>query len=144
MAKSTPHICQCCRSQISTGFALWLLFTRYAPHWDKRTEWPQRNFKPLTGQRYPIYGPSITLESWISIHFTIRPDIFELQAILRQVHGMSPKRHKIRRGHWYPTYVLLLSPSPKLYTKSLYGQPFSSCSPLCDKFTEWPPNWLRH
>ncbi len=117
-----------------------------------------------------IYVTSIH-ESQISLHFTLRPTIFEIQAIFRQVLGMTPNwpwtpqdqitlymyNNCLRASNFtplrfttsrlqailrqvnrmtpkwpwtlqdqrYTTYVLLVSPSPKLHSVLLYDQPFS-------------------
>ncbi len=44
----------------------------------------------LQGQRYATYVSSVP-KSQISVRFALWSDIFELQAILRQVHRMTPK-----------------------------------------------------
>ena len=44
----------------------------------------------LKGQMYPIYMLQLPPESQISLNFALRLAIFKLQAILRQVHWMTP------------------------------------------------------
>ncbi len=52
-------------------------------------------------------------ESHISLRVALRRARFEVQAILRQVHRMTPKWPQTLQSHRYTTYVLLVSPSPK-------------------------------
>ncbi len=55
-------------------------------------------------------------------HSTVRR--FELQAILRQVHWMTPKWPWRLIGQRYPIHVLYISLSPKLHSVLLYDYPF--------------------
>ncbi len=82
-------------------------------------------------------------ESQISLRFALRPAFFNIQAILRQVHQMTPKWPWILQGHRYPIYVLLVSMSPKFHFVSLYDEPFSSYRPFWEKRTKWPQNDLE-
>ena len=50
-----------------------------------------------------ICGISIH-ESQISVCFTLRPTVFEVQAILRKVHRMTPKWHWTLKDQRYTTY----------------------------------------
>ncbi len=50
-------------------------------------------------------------ESPISLHFSVRPATVEIQAILRQLHWMTPKWPWSLQGQRYPIYVLLVSTS---------------------------------
>ncbi len=52
-------------------------------------------------------------DSPIPLRLALRPAVFEIQAILRQVHQMTPNWPWILQGQMYSMYVLLLSPSPK-------------------------------
>ncbi len=49
-------------------------------------------------------------ESQISVRFTLRPDVFEVQASLIQVHRMTPKSPWPPLGQMCPIYVLLSVP----------------------------------
>ncbi len=53
---------------------------------------------------YPIRIASV-LESQISVLFTLRPAVFELQAIFRQMHWMTPKWPWTLQSHSYPICV---------------------------------------
>ncbi len=85
---------------------------------------------------------TITSESQSSIHFTIWLTMFELQAIVRWVHQMSPNWLQTLKGRRYPIYILQLPPIPNL-SLSLYGYLFSSYRSFWDKCTEWPKNDLQ-
>ena len=79
-------------------------------------------------------------ESQISIRFTLRPAIFELQAILRQVHRWPPKVTLNTKRSKLPHIPM----SPKFQSILLYGKPFLSYRPFWDKCTKWPQNYLKH
>ena len=98
-------------------------FSRYRPFWDKCSEWPQIDLDN-TRSNYPIPYTTVP-EPQISLHFVLRPAIFELQAIFRQVHRMTPKGSWTLQDQRYTTYVLLVSSSPKFHSVLLYDQPFS-------------------
>ncbi len=53
-----------------------------------------------------------TPESQISPCFSVRTVAFELQAILRQVHWMTPKLPWTLKGQRYPVYMIKLLMSP--------------------------------
>ncbi len=83
-------------------------------------------------------------ELQISVYFVLQ-SVFEVhvQAILRQVHQMSPKMTLNTKRSKYPIityYVLLVFPSPKFQFVSFYNQPILSYRPFWDKCTEWPIN----
>ncbi len=65
-------------------------FSRCGPFWDMCTEWPQIDIEP-----YKVKSPYICItsvpDSQISLRFAERPTIFEILAILRKVHWMTPK-----------------------------------------------------
>ena len=69
--------------------------------------------------------------------------IFELQAILREVHKLTPKWPWRLNGQQCPMYMLQLPSSPHFQSVSLYVQPFSSHRPLWVKCTEWPKMTLN-
>ena len=89
-------------------------FSRYRLFWDKCTEWPQNDLEPYK-VKLPYTCICITTlrESQISLQFALRPSVLKLQAILRQVHRMTPKWPWRLQGQRYTTYELLASPSPK-------------------------------
>ncbi len=84
---------------------------RYKPFWVKCTEWPQIDLEP-----YKVKSPYICItgvpDSQVSLRFAVRPAISEIQAILRQVHQMTPKCPWTPQGQRYPIYVSLVSTSP--------------------------------
>ncbi len=69
---------------------------------------------------------------------SLRPAIFELQAILRQVHRMTPKWPWTLKGKRYPIYMIQIPSSPKFHSILLYGQAFLGYMPFSDKYTQWP------
>ncbi len=56
---------------------------------------------------------TIVLESHISLHFALRPAVFALQVILRQVHQMTAKRPWTLQGQMYPYMCYLCPRVPK-------------------------------
>ncbi len=105
-------------------------FSRYRPLWDNCTKWPpnELDYYKVICTQYMLLVTSID-ESYISHRFALRPDLFELQAILRQVHRMTPKWPWTLQGPRYTTYVLLVSQSPKFWSVLLYDQRFPwSCT----------------
>ncbi len=96
--------------------------------WEKCTEWAQNDL-----EHSKVKGTSknatTTPNSQISLRFSIWPVVFELQAILRQVHQMTPKRlYFAIFGHetWpLALHTLQLPSSPKFHSVLLYGQRFS-------------------
>ena len=108
---------------------------------DKCTEWPLNDLEheEVKGALYICYNYPWVLNF---TPFALRPAIFELQAILRQVHQMTSKSLWTIIGQRCP--ICMLPPSPKLHSVSLDGQPFSSFRPFWDKCTEWPQNNLEH
>ncbi len=59
--------------------------------------------------------------------FAPRQAVFELTAILRQIHRMTPKwSWTPTKGQRYPIYMLQLPTSPKFLSMSLHGYLFSS------------------
>ena len=111
---------------------------RYRALWYKCTEWPQNDLEPYKVKCTPYM---YTLpESQISLCFALRPAVFEIQAILKKVHRMTPTWPWMGQGNSYLVYVLLLSTSFKSQSISLYDQPFSRCRPFWDKWmtANWP------
>ncbi len=104
-----------------------------------RTKWPKSDLEPTRSNVPHICVTSIH-ECKFSLRFTLRPDVFEKQAILRQTHWMTPKWPWTLQGHRYPIYVLLLPSSLKFRFFLLYDQPFSRYRPFWDKCSEWPLN----
>ncbi len=88
-------------------------FLRYRPFWDMCTEWPQNYLEPLQGQMYPICVTSV-FESQLSFLFTLLPAVFELHAILRQMHWMPPKFHWTLQGNRYPIHMYVLVPESQI------------------------------
>ncbi len=86
-------------------------------------------------------------ESQLSVCFALRPAFLELQAILRQVHWMTPKWPWTLQGQLYSIYVLLVSVSTKLHSLLLYMPLFRYKiveivkNPKC---TEWHENGIEH
>ncbi len=109
----------------------------------------------LKCQRYTIYWVTI-LGTYIvkylendkctksHLAHLVRPAIFELREILRQVHRMTPKWACTLKDQKYPIYKLQLSASHKFHLIFLYGQSFLHYSPFWDKCTRWPPNDREH
>ncbi len=56
--------------------------------------------------------------------FTLQPAVFELQAILRQMHWMTQDDLEHYHIKPYVIYVVLELPGPKYHSVSLYDQPF--------------------
>ncbi len=69
--------------------------------------------------------------------FCFMATVFELQAILRQLHGMPPNDLEHKRSK-----VTLVPTSPNFQSISFYGQ-FSSHRLFWDKYTEWPKKTLK-
>ena len=94
---------------------------------------------------YPICITSVP-ESQISVLLTLWPAVFELQAILKQMHWMTPKWPWTQQGHHhgYPICGLPVSRRPKFRSISLYDQLFQSYRPFWHKCTEWPQNDLEY
>ncbi len=98
-------------------------FSRYRPFWDKCTEWPQIDLEPHK-VKLPYICITSVRDSQILVRFALWPALFEIQAILRQVHRMTPNWPWTLLGQRYTTYVLLVSPSPKFCSVLLYDQRF--------------------
>ncbi len=62
--------------------------------------------------------------------FCSTANLFELQAILRQVHQMTSKWRWTLKDRKYFTYMLQLPATAKFHFISLYSQPFSSNRPF--------------
>ncbi len=81
------------------------------PCWEKFTEWPQIDLEP-----YKVKLPCICItsvpDSKISLRFALQPSIFETQAILIQVHWMTPKWPWALQVQIYPIYLLLVQRIP--------------------------------
>ncbi len=75
-------------------------FSSYMPFWDKCTEIMTLNTKRSKVHHIQLFIS--TLELKISVCFTLRWSVFELQAILRQVHWMTPKWPWTIKGQRYP------------------------------------------
>ena len=80
----------------------------------------------------------------ISPRFTLRPAVFELQAMLRQNHQMTINDLE----HWKVKIQNTgqLPPISKFNYVSVYGQPYSSYKSFWDKYTDpkWPQNEFEH
>ncbi len=88
--------------QISNLLKFWIsCFSSYRPFWDRCTEWLQND-----PQRCPQICVTGMLESQISLRFTLPPAVFDLLAILRQVHWMPPKWPWALQGQRYPIYAV--------------------------------------
>ncbi len=81
------------------------------PFWDKCTKLPQNDLEHYTWYIYMVQLP----QSPKFLCFDLRLTVFKLQAILRQVHPMTPKSPWTLKGQWYPIYMLELSLSPKFH-----------------------------
>ncbi len=75
-------------------------------------------------------------ESQISLCFALWVAIFELQAILRQVHQKTPKWPGTLEGHMHPIYIYDNWLPRTFHSFWLYGQPFLSNSPSWYKYTD--------
>ncbi len=117
-------------------------FSSYRPFWEKCTKWPQNYLEPYKVKLRYIYVLQISTRPKFHC-FALRRAVFELQAILRKVHWMTPKWPWTLQGHRYQINVLLVSMSPKFHSVSLYDQPFSRYRPFWNKCTEWPQNDLN-
>ncbi len=116
---NVPH--SVIESQISIHFALQTAvfeMHRMTPTWP----WTPQ------GQMYLIYVLHIYSDPSLKFHSTTSR-FQEIQAILRQVHRMTPKWPRAYSIKCTP-YVLLVSPSLKFHSVSVYGQPFSSYNPF--------------
>ncbi len=84
-------------------------------------------------------------ESQISLRFTLRPAVFETQAILRQAHWMTPKLTLNSTRSKVFMYVLLVSLSLKFHPIFLNNQLFSRHKVVDNqKCASWPRNDLEH
>ncbi len=96
-----------------------------------------------TRSKVPDICDTSVIESQISVRYSLQPSIFELQAILRQVHRMTPKCYNVKY-EWilqcqrYTIYVLPMSMGPKFKSFWLYDLPFWSYRPFWNNCTEWP------
>ena len=106
-------------------------------HGKRRSEYKQNVCYPWMAPKWPHTCDTSTARSQISIFLAPKSTIFELQAILRQVHQMTQKWPWTLQS--YEKYPRLL----KFQSVSFYGQPFSSCRPFWDKCTEWPQMTLN-
>ncbi len=96
--------------------------------WDKRTEWPTNDLKDyntykVKGTQYPTNPKfqSFLLYQQPFFFFVLFCFFFwVLQAILRQVHWMTPKGTWISRGQICPIHVLPVPPNPKFQLVLLY------------------------
>ncbi len=77
----------------------------------------------------------------ISILLALQPVIFELQAISRQIHRMTPKWPWILNGQRYSIYMLQLPLSPKFQSDLLYDQLFSRYRPFLRHVHRMTPKW---
>ncbi len=90
--------------------------------------------------------------SQISIHFTLWQVVFELQAILRQVHQIDPKWPSTLHEHYRNIYNITGTPyifyqyssSRKFQFVSPCGQPFSRYRLSWDKCTVWRSKVILH
>ena len=103
------HILVSTSLKFSLHFALWPAFFALQALWDKCTKWPQIVLEPYEVKlpyicittppesqsfrvdkvKSPYICATSSPKSHISLHFALRPAVFELQAIVRQVHQMT-------------------------------------------------------
>ncbi len=78
-------------------------FLRYRASSDKLTEWPQND---LESYKVKCTAYMYNYSPWVlnSLRFALRPTVFEIQAILRQVHRMTPNWLDAARSN-YSIYV---------------------------------------
>ena len=69
-----------------------------------------------------------TLEAQIFVRFALRWAVFELHPLFRKVHRMTPNDLDMFKVKGTLSFI------------SLYNKPFSSYSPIWEKYTEWPLN----
>ncbi len=83
------------------------LFLCYWPFWEKYIEWNQM---ALNTKRSKVPHTHITTvhDSQISFTFALEPVVFQIQAILRQMHWMILKWCWTLKGQRYPIYMLQL------------------------------------
>ena len=120
-----------------------LPFLSYRSFLDKCTECPKMTLHTKRS-KVPCIHVTTTPDSQISLCFTLRSIVFRLQAILRQLHWLTPKWPWRLKGQRYPIYILELTPSPKFHSISLYGQPFASYRTFWEKCIRWLQNDLKH
>ena len=92
----------------------------------------------LKRQRYPINMFTATPDFQISLRFSLRTSLFELQGILTQVHQMTPKwpwtlKYQ-SRGYHYKTWVYWHTFEMCLYFRQFR---FSKLAYLSMKFSHW-------
>ncbi len=63
-------------------------FSSYGPFWDTFTKCPPNHLEPYKVKCTPY---TTILESQFSLCFDLWPSVFEIQAILNEVHQMTPK-----------------------------------------------------
>ncbi len=118
-------------------------FSRYRPFWDKYTEWPQSDLEPYKA-KLPYICIIRVHDSQISLRFALRPALFEIQTILRQVHRMTP--------NW--SWTLQRQITLYLYNKTVPESQISlrfalrlavlGLQAILRHCTEWPQNDLEH
>ncbi len=101
-------------------------FSSHRPYWDNCTNDPTMT---LTRKRsnVPHICDSSALKSQISIHFAVRPTIFELQLTGHfETSVVNDSKNDLKKqGQTYPIYILLVTLSSKFQAISLYRKPFS-------------------
>ena len=115
----------CCWSEVSCFLRCKFIYI-YLFHCTVNTpKWPWI----LKDQRYPIYMFTATPDFQISLRFSLRT-VFELQAILRQVHQMTPKwpwtlkHHTYEYKSWVHWHMGRISKLPYLAMKLGHWQKF--------------------
>ncbi len=89
----------------------------------------------------------VSLSPKISLRSSLRPAVFQLQAILRQVHWMTPKwpwtlQHLVYTRSLISVTNIYESQISVLFCST--SNRFLSYRPFWDKVTEWPQNDLEH
>ena len=129
-------------SQILLHFTLRNPFLSYRPFWDKCTEWPQMTLN-LTRSNVPHICITTIPGSQISLRFTVRPALFEIQTIVRQAHRTTPNRPSTLQCQSTLYMYNLNVPGSQIHSVLLYDEPFLSYRPFWDKCTEWPQTDLE-
>ncbi len=108
------------------------LCSRYTPFWDKGTEWPKMTLDTTRSYVPHTYVTSIH-KIQISLSFFLRPEVFEIQVILRQVHRMIP--------YWPWTLQGQITLYMYMYNKSSWFPNFTPLRSTTSRFSRYKPFW---
>ncbi len=115
-------------------------FLKYRAFWDKRTEWPQNDLEPYKFNCTPyIYNYCPQVSNFTPFRST--PSLFNIQAILRQVHWMIPKWPWILQGQMYPIHMLQVSTRPILHSVSRLRWAIFELQAILRKVHQMTPTW---